>query len=188
MARATPENMVMAVRRFYFLVSIILGIISLDQGTKLWIMNTFTLYEVKEVVPGFFNLTYLHNSGAAFGLLANVQGAWKQCFFVGVAIGALYVILQLFKAYGLKRSFCFTQALGLIGGGALGNVIDRLRFGSVIDFLDFYLGKHHWPAFNVADSAICVGVGLFIFASIFCDDTKEETGRQNQKNISGNYE
>ena len=181
MAKATPENMVMAVRRFYFLISIMLGIIALDQGSKLWIMNTFHLYEVKEVVAGLFNLTYLHNSGAAFGLLANVQGAWKQWFFVGIAVVAIYVILQLFKAYGLKKSFCFTQALGLIGGGALGNVIDRLRFGSVIDFLDFYVGRHHWPAFNVADSAICVGVGLFIFASIFCEDRVEEAAGLNEE-------
>ena len=109
-----------------------------------------------------------------------MQGAWKQWFFVGVAVVAIYVILQLFKQYGLHKSFMFTQALGFIGGGALGNVIDRLRYGSVIDFLDVYIGTRHWPAFNVADSAICIGVGLFIYASIFLDEKQEEdAARQN---------
>ncbi|MEN8140148.1 MAG: signal peptidase II [Thermodesulfobacteriota bacterium] len=173
MAKATPKNMALAVQRFYFLVSIVLGVIALDQGTKLWIMNTFTLHEVKEVVAGFFNLTYLYNAGAAFGLLAEVDGAWKKWLFVAVAVVAIYVILQLFKQYGLKKSFMFTGGLGLIGGGALGNVIDRLRYSAVIDFLDFYIGDYHWPAFNVADSAIVVGVGLFIYATLFLDDKEE---------------
>ena len=173
--------MALAVQRFYFLVSIILGIIALDQGSKLYIMNTMSLYDSKVIIGGFFNLTYLHNTGAAFGLLADVQGAWKQWFFVAIVVVALYVILQLFKQYGLKTSFMFTQGLGLIGGGAIGNVIDRLRYGAVVDFLDFYIGSRHYPAFNVADSAICVGVGLFIYATIFLDD-KEVNSQQSTVN------
>lgn len=152
-------------RRFYFMLSIFWCVVALDQATKWWIMASFKLYGVREVVPGFFNLVYLHNSGAAFSLLASVEGAWKQWFFVAVAVGALAFLLVLFKQHCVDN-IGYTVALGLIGGGAVGNLIDRLRFGSVVDFLDFYVAGHHWPAFNVADSAICVGVGLFLYRNL----------------------
>lgn len=161
----TPQNKNLALRRFFFMLSIIMMVITLDQATKIYIMDTFTLYEIREIVPGFFNLTYLHNSGAAFGFMSSVTSAWKHWFFVGVAILALGFIMVLYAQYCLDK-FIYTIALGLIGGGAVGNVIDRLRFGSVVDFLDVYIGTRHWPAFNVADSAICVGVGLFLVANL----------------------
>lgn len=160
-------------RRFYFMLSIIWGVVALDQATKWWIMGTFKLYELREVIPGFFNLVYLRNSGAAFSLLASADGAWKQWFFIAVAVGALGFILFLFKQY-CASNMTYTIALGLIGGGAVGNLIDRLRFGSVVDFLDFYVSGHHWPAFNVADSAICVGVGLFLYRNLRDGNPAEE--------------
>jgi signal peptidase II len=169
--QATRQNLNLALRRFYFMLSIVWGVVALDQATKWWIMATFKLYEVREVVSGLFNLVYLHNSGAAFSLLSSVEGAWKQWFFVVVAIAALVFILFLFKQH-CAGSLIYTVSLGLIGGGAVGNLIDRLRFGSVVDFLDFYISGHHWPAFNVADSAICVGVGLFLFQNL--RDAKHE--------------
>ena len=140
-------------------------VIIIDQLTKLWIMTNFALHEQQNVIPGLFDLVYVTNTGAAFGFLAGSKNLLRQLFFVGVAIVALVVIVY---AYGhLKRQGkIFVYALGLIGGGAIGNLIDRLRFGSVVDFLDFYLGSYHWPAFNAADSAITVGVGLFLLGTL----------------------
>ncbi|MDA3786324.1 MAG: signal peptidase II [Deltaproteobacteria bacterium] len=164
-SQATPSHVNLAMRRFYSMLSILGGVVALDQATKWWIMESFRLHELREVIPGFFNLVYLHNSGAAFSLLASAEGAWKKWFFIAVAVGALAFILVLFKQYCLKNRD-YTVALGLIAGGAVGNLIDRLRFGSVVDFLDFYLAGYHWPAFNVADSAICIGVGLFLYRNL----------------------
>ena len=146
-------------------VTIAALIVITDQLTKQWIMANFALHEQQNVIPGIFNLVYVTNTGAAFGLMAGSKNWLRHLFFVGVAITALIFIIY---AYGhLKRqNKIFTYALGLIGGGAIGNLIDRLRFGSVVDFLDFYLGNYHWPAFNVADSAITVGVGLFLLGTL----------------------
>ncbi len=174
--QATRLNINLAMRRFYFMLSIIWGVVALDQATKWWVMATFKLYELREIIPGLFNLVYLHNTGAAFSLLSSVEGAWKQWFFVVVAIAALGFILVLFKQHCVAN-MAYTVALGLIGGGAIGNLIDRLRFGSVVDFLDFYIAGHHWPAFNVADSAICVGVGLFLFRNL--RDVKHDKEQKN---------
>ena len=140
-------------------------VVVVDQLTKLLIMKNFSLYEQKGVIPGLFNLVYVTNTGAAFGFLAGDKNWPRQVFFVGVAIVALGIIIY---AYGhlKKQGKIFIYSLGLIGGGAIGNLIDRLRFGSVVDFLDFYLGTHHWPAFNAADSAISVGVGLFLLGTL----------------------
>jgi len=144
---------------------IIFLVVVFDQLSKWQVMNTFVLFESREIMPGLFNLTYLHNSGAAFGFLAGNHGPWRQIFFVLIAFAALVFILVAFKHFRHK-SLLYIYSLGLIGGGAVGNLIDRLRFGYVIDFLDFYVKGHHWPAFNVADSAICVGVGMFLLAEI----------------------
>jgi len=144
-------------------------IIVADQLTKWLIMSRFGLYEIKEIVPGFFNLTYLHNTGAAFGLLANANPAWRPYFFIGIALAALVFVFFAFRQYR-QRSAVYVFAFSFIGGGAVGNLIDRVRFGSVVDFLDFYVATYHWPAFNVADSAIVVGVGLFLLASLLDKD------------------
>jgi signal peptidase II len=144
-------------------------IIVADQLTKWLIMSRFGLYEIKAIVPGFFNLTYLHNTGAAFGLLANANPAWRPYFFIGIALGALVFVFFAFLQYR-HRSVVYVFAFSFIGGGAVGNLIDRVRFGSVVDFLDFYVSTYHWPAFNVADSAIVVGVGLFLLGSLIDKD------------------
>jgi signal peptidase II len=146
-------------------VGIAVAVVIVDQLTKLWIMTTFALHEQQNIIPGVFDLVYVTNTGAAFGFLAGSKNLLRQAFFVAVAIIALIVIVF---AYGhLKRQGrIFVYALGLIAGGAVGNLIDRLRFGSVVDFLDFYLGSYHWPAFNVADSAITVGVALFLLGTL----------------------
>jgi signal peptidase II len=140
-------------------------VVIVDQLTKLWIMTSFALHEQLTIIPGFFNLVYVTNTGAAFGFLAGSKNLLRQAFFVAVAILALVVIV--FAYTHLKRQGkIFVYALGLIAGGAVGNLIDRLRFGSVVDFLDFYIGSYHWPAFNAADSAITIGVGMFLLGTL----------------------
>ena len=142
-----------------------LVVIIVDQFSKWLVMETFDPLESKTIIPGFFDLTFITNTGAAFGMFAGEQTVWRQVFFVGVAVLAL---IGLFFAYRhlQDQGWHYVYAIGMIGGGAVGNVIDRLRFGAVIDFLDFYFGKYHWPAFNVADSAITVGVGFFLLGNI----------------------
>lgn len=141
------------------------AVIIADQLTKWWIMAAFDPLETKAIVPGFFNLTYITNTGAAFGMFAGEQTIWRQVFFVGVAVLALVVLFFAYKQ--LKdQGWYFVYAIGLIAGGATGNVIDRLCYGAVVDFLDFYIKSYHWPAFNVADSAITVGVVLFLLGNV----------------------
>ena len=137
-------------------------VLALDQLTKLAIMDNLAAY--RDVIPltGFFNLVHVHNTGAAFSLLADQPG-WQQTFFVVLALVAAGVILYLLRKTRGQPLFC--AALALILGGAVGNLVDRVRYGHVIDFLDFYLGTWHWPAFNVADSAITVGAALLIWDS-----------------------
>jgi len=151
----------------------LLGVVLLDQATKALIMDRFVMFELLPVIPDLFNLTYLTNTGAAFGMLAGAQSIWRQVFFVGVAVAAIGVMVFSYKQFR-SQGRIFAHAIGLIAGGAVGNLIDRLRFGAVVDFLDFYLGTHHWPAFNVADSAITVGVGLFILGTILYPPQENE--------------
>nr|WP_321466855.1 signal peptidase II [uncultured Desulfobulbus sp.] len=148
--------------------SIILVVICLDQVSKFWIMEHFVLHESQVVIPDLFNLTYLTNNGAAFSILAGQPALWRQVFFLCTVTAALVFIGIAQRSYG-RRSLWYTVALSLIAGGAIGNVIDRIRFGFVIDFLDVYVGSHHWPAFNIADSAITVGVLVFIVTNLLFD-------------------
>jgi signal peptidase II len=150
--------------------AIILLVVGCDQLSKVWILQNFELYESTVIIPGLFNLTFLRNTGAAFGMFAGHAAWWRQLFFIGVAGVALVVILVMQRRLGPQNPK-YTVSLGFIGGGAIGNLIDRILYGSVVDFLDVYIGSHHWPAFNVADSAICVGVGLFLLTQ-FLEDRK----------------
>ncbi|RZI41261.1 lipoprotein signal peptidase [Herbaspirillum sp. HC18] len=133
-------------------------IVLLDQITKITITRLFS-YGESLPVTSFFNLVLAHNKGAAFSFLAAESG-WQRYFFAGIAVAAVLFILYLLRRHAGQRLFCW--ALALILGGAIGNLIDRVLYGYVIDFLDFYVGKWHWPAFNVADSAIVCGAALFI--------------------------
>jgi signal peptidase II len=153
---------------------LVLLVIVVDQFTKIWVVKSFVLYESLELIPGFFNLTYLTNKGAAFGFLAGVDSAWRHYFFVVLASVALVMIVFAWRRLHRDHAL-YGPALACIAGGAIGNVIDRLRLGAVVDFLDFYVAGHHWPAFNVADSAIFVGVGLFLLGNILEDRQKKLT-------------
>ena len=136
-------------------------VIVFDQLTKWLMVSWLSLYETVPVIP-FFNLTMAHNTGAAFSFLAQA-GGWQRWFFVGLAI-IISVVLLVWLRKAVENKLEAT-ALSLILGGAIGNVIDRVHLGYVIDFLDVYYGSYHWPAFNIADSAIVIGAGLLIFDS-----------------------
>jgi signal peptidase II len=152
-------------------IILLILVIVLDQLSKVLVVNSFHLYDSLEIIPGFFSLTYLTNKGAAFGFLAGVDAAWRHYFFLCLACVAL--VFLAIAWYRMRKNHPFYgPALAMIAGGAIGNVIDRVRFGAVIDFLDFYIAGHHWPAFNVADSSITVGVGLFLVANFLEEKQK----------------
>jgi signal peptidase II len=137
----------------------------LDQITKAAITSRFMLHEAYPVIPGLFNLVYVLNPGAAFGFLADASATFRYVFFTGITVVAAGLIVYYLVKTN-PRNLILASSLTLIFGGAIGNLIDRIRFGSVVDFLDFYLGAAHWPAFNVADSAITVGAALMIWEMI----------------------
>ena len=132
------------------------AVIVADQATKLAVLHSLQLWERVAVIPGLFNLVHFRNRGAAFGLLDSPELAWQNGFLIGVTCLALCLILYMLLA-SRKRDVWFCLGLGAILGGAVGNLVDRLRLGMVIDYLDFYLGSLHWPAFNLADTAISLG-------------------------------
>jgi signal peptidase II len=135
-----------------------LAIVVLDQLVKWLVLARFAPGERLELA-GFFNLVLVFNKGAAFSFLADAQG-WQTPLLVAFALGAALTVSVLLVRSPGRRLFC--AGLALILGGAIGNVIDRLRFGHVVDFIDLHAGGWHWPAFNVADSAITVGAALLI--------------------------
>lgn len=142
------------------------SVIVLDQITKAVVLKTLPLYDTVSVIPGFFDVIHIHNPGGAFGILAGHSAAWRHFVFLFISALAVGLILYFYKTTS-NNQLLLSTSFALILGGALGNMIDRLRFGKVIDFLDFYVGQLHWPAFNVADSAITVGMGIFVYHLVF---------------------
>ena len=136
-------------------------VIVLDQISKLWIANHFVYGEALAVFPSF-NLVLAHNKGAAFSFL-NDAGGWQRWLFTAIAAVASIWIVWLLRRHAQQKMFSF--ALALILGGALGNLIDRIAYGYVVDFLDFYWDTYHFPAFNIADSAITCGAALLFLDS-----------------------
>lgn len=133
-------------------------IVLLDQLSKIT-LSRMMVFGQSDTITSFFNLVMVYNRGAAFSFLADQPG-WQRYFFAGVSLLASLLIIWMLKRHSGQRLFCW--AMTLILGGALGNLIDRIAYGYVIDFLDFHFGGFHWPAFNVADSAITLGAVLFI--------------------------
>jgi signal peptidase II len=134
-------------------------VILFDQLTKIAVAKVFA-YGSSHAIAPFFNLVLVYNRGAAFSFLA-MAGGWQRWAFTALGVAAAVLICYLLKRHGNQKLFC--AALALIMGGAIGNVIDRLMYGHVIDFLDFHVGTWHWPAFNLADSAITIGAALLVF-------------------------
>jgi len=145
-------------RRMLPWVALAAVIVLIDQLTKIAIERAFDYGDVHPVT-GFFNLVLTYNKGAAFSFLASASG-WQKHFLTVIGIGASLFILYLLARHGSQK--LFSLALAMILGGAIGNVIDRLAYGHVVDFLDFHVGGWHWPAFNMADSAIVGGAILLV--------------------------
>jgi signal peptidase II len=147
----------------YLLLGLTVGLILLlDQITKAYVDASMRLHESIPVVEGLFSITYVRNPGAAFGFLAGATPVFRTLFFVTVKLLAILLVVYYIWKSGARETRP-AVALTLILSGALGNLIDRLRFGEVIDFLDVFIGAYHWPAFNVADSAISVGAAILFF-------------------------
>ncbi|MBI5411536.1 MAG: signal peptidase II [Nitrospirae bacterium] len=163
----------MAGARYIILALISVGTIILDQITKTQIMQTMRLHESIPVIANFFSLTYIRNPGAAFGILASSSNGFRLLFFGFTSLFALVLLGAIF--FRLRQDDLIGQlSIAGILGGAVGNLLDRLRYGEVIDFLDFYIDIYHWPAFNVADAAISVGVCFLIVHFAFDKKEKEE--------------
>ena len=158
-------------RKFHFLIAVL--VVLLDRLSKWLVAGKITLHDSISVLPGFFRLTHVQNSGAAFGLFAESSSEWKVAILILFSILALAVVSALLW----KNSHSMTVTgvgLALILGGAVGNLWDRLLTGRVVDFLDFYLGSYHWPAFNIADSAIVVGALLLVGEILFTKTPAEQ--------------
>ncbi len=151
----------------YTKLAVISGlVIIIDQITKILILKNLPLYHYVTIIPGLFNITHIHNPGGAFGFMAHQDSSLRNFLFILLASVAVCIIFYFYKNTNRTHPF-LASGFALILGGAVGNLIDRIRFGKVVDFLDFYVRNYHWPAFNVADSAITVGVTIFIFHLLF---------------------
>ena len=157
-------------RGAYLAVS--LAVLFLDQWSKGLVTRTMEVHQSKTVIADVFDLTYVRNTGAAFGLFASVDSSVKAILLNSIAV----IVFLIVSAYALRsshKSVRLQVGLALILGGAVGNLLDRVRFGYVVDFLDFSISGHHWPAFNVADSAICIGVALLFLDMLGSDEAAE---------------
>ncbi|MDC9581102.1 signal peptidase II [Xenorhabdus sp. PR6a] len=154
--------------RWLWLVVVVL---ILDLGSKHLVLQHFTLYESIPLIP-YFNLTYAQNLGAAFSFLAD-KGGWQRWFFALVAVAITVVLLVMLYRSNARQKLS-NIAYALVIGGALGNLFDRLVHGFVVDFIDFYVGQWHFPTFNIADSAICIGAALIIIESFISPDDKDK--------------
>ena len=147
-------------------------IVLLDQITKAAIVKNLFIHESRPVIDGFLNLVYVMNPGAAFGFLARASETFRHLFFIGITV--LVIVLIIYYIIKSKsQNMLYLISLTLVFAGAVGNLIDRVRYGAVVDFLDFYIHTWHWPAFNVADSSITVGAVLMIIGMI--TQRKKET-------------
>jgi len=148
-----------------------------DQATKAWIVSTFELYEARAVFVRFFHIVHVRNTGVAFGLLSNLDPGWVNPLLVAASLFAVAGVLAYLHV--LPPRGPAPTGLGLILGGAIGNLIDRARLGYVVDFLDLHWNHHHWPAFNVADIGITLGVFLLLLDLLFWgkeEEREDETG------------
>lgn len=148
------------------------AVILLDRLSKLLVIRRIPVAEEISIIPGLFQLSHWENTGAAFSIFADSSSPWRTAGLIGFALVASAVVCYLLWKHGNTLDL-IASSLCLILGGALGNLWDRLQQGTVTDFLDFYIGNHHWPPFNVADSAIVVGA-ILLMARIFFAPTKEK--------------
>jgi signal peptidase II len=143
-------------------IAIIVGVVILDRITKLYIQRSFTMWDTKPVIAGFFNIVHAENPGAAFGFLSESTSQWRSVLLVGVSLAVMAIIGAMLFRTSVKKSHLLEIALALVFGGATGNMYDRLFRGTVTDFLQFFFGSYEFPSFNAADSAITVGACLLL--------------------------
>lgn len=147
-------------------VILAVAVVAMDQLVKALIVATVPAYQTISVIPGFFNLTHIYNTGGAFGFLSGNTSGYQQLFFLAASFVAAGLILYLYAQTPPDQIF-LEIGFSLILGGALGNIADRVRIGKVVDFLDFHVMDLHWPSFNIADSAITLGIFIFIYHLLF---------------------
>jgi signal peptidase II len=164
-------------RKYHIIIAVL--VVLLDRLTKALVAQRISLHDSVDVVPGLFRLTHVQNQGAAFGLFSDSPSEWKVAMLILFSVAALAVVSALLWKNGNALN-ATAIALSLVFGGALGNLWDRVASGKVIDFLDFYFGSHHWPAFNIADSAIVVGA-LLLLSEIFLAPQEEKVISQQEK-------
>jgi signal peptidase II len=160
-----------AMRKYHLLIALL--VVLADRGAKWLVAKHILLHDSIVVVPGFFRLTHVQNRGAAFGIFDDPAGHWKVAVLILFSLLALAIVSALLW----KNSHAMSATgvgLALVMGGAIGNLWDRLATGRVVDFLDFYVATYHWPAFNVADSAIVVGAFLLVAAILFAKHPHQE--------------
>lgn len=148
-------------------------VLLLDQVTKHLAYTSLEEGMPLQIIPNIFNLTLVYNPGAAFGMFGSLPDVWRRIVLIAVSLVALLVVCR-FMFHEAKDDKIAQGALGAILAGAIGNIADRIRFDSVVDFLDFYWKHYHWPAFNVADSAISIGVTILVFRILFAAKTHAE--------------
>ena len=166
-SKNTTVQSIVNPRSKYTKLATIAGLIIIaDQITKAVILKTLPLYHSVAVIPGFFSITHIHNPGGAFGFMSNQSSNLQRLIFLVVSLIAVGLIFYFYmKTPNTYR--VLSTGLALVFGGAIGNMVDRIRMGKVVDFLDFYAGNLHWPAFNIADSAVTVGMIIFLFHLLF---------------------
>ena len=153
-------------KKYKTLLLIIVGMVFLDQATKLYIDSNMELHQSIQVIKNFFQITYIRNSGAAFGILSGFKSPWLTLFFVLISVVAIGIIMFYYHKTPENQRLTLVS-FALIMSGAIGNFIDRAFYGEVIDFLYFHWYQHYWPAFNVADSCITIGVSLLLWNMFF---------------------
>ncbi len=158
-------------RKYWVLLVSLLVILGVDQYTKYIIEKDMPLYYRVEVISGFFNLTHVRNTGGAFGVFGGQRGGLGTLFFVTISVVAVGAILYFIRRIN-DEDKNLALSFSLVLAGAIGNLIDRLRYGEVIDFLEFHVSSYYWPAFNIADTAICIGIGLMAFELLIWDRKK----------------
>jgi signal peptidase II len=162
--------------KYVWVGSIIGMVLALDQFTKYLVEKHMRMYEVVPVIRGFFNLTRVRNKGAAFSLLSTAPDGFRSMFFISVSLVAVAFIALLIKK---AEDRLLVVSFSFIAGGAVGNLADRVRFGEVVDFIQWYVKSWYWPSFNVADSAISVGVALLVIDMLFGKSTKHRIPNNN---------
>lgn len=152
-------------RKFAGPVLAALALAAADQATKLWVVRRLGLYEAKAVLPDFFHIVHVRNTGVAFGFLSGMDPGWVNPMLIAATVFAALAVLAYL--YYLPAGGPAPWGLGLVLGGAVGNLVDRARLGYVVDFLDLHWGRFHWPAFNAADIGITAGIFLLVVDMVF---------------------